>query len=132
MADTELKQYMEEVGPANATPGGFELWKKEKEPKELAIWENGCPEWVIAYDEKDANKIISKHYGIDYDAHDDEDWTKLDPDKEFTFCLNEMAPQELYDILEKERFPRVDILAVAKVKDWIDAMGHGFLATTEY
>ena len=126
------QQYFEEVGKANATPAGFSEWLMSKKPKELAVWESLCPEWVIAYDPDDANKVAME--AMDYDMEDleGEEWKKLDPDKEFRFLLDERdLPPGFHEyMIKKGRPENYRIIIAASCADWIKARGRGFLATT--
>lgn len=88
----------------------------------LFQFRNGCPEWVIAYDVKDACEIYFILTGVpaeDYDGEDD--WEKLDPQATSKFWLDENG--EVTDTS--------GTLTEMTNAEACERFGHGFYATSE-
>jgi|SRR5580692_1386504 hypothetical protein len=93
------------------------------EPKrELHMFENGCPEWVVAYDEKDACEVYFLATGVpaeDYEGEDD--WRQLDPQATSKFWLDDKG--DITDTSGK--------LVEMTNAEACEKFGHGFYATSE-
>ena len=93
--------------------------------KMLHMYENGCPEWVIAEDAEEAVEIYRKYaieeYGLDpldiVNELDPDNWIELPPNQDFTF----------HDELADQSNPITKTVA-----EWCMEHGKGWFATSEY
>jgi hypothetical protein len=88
------------------------------EARPLFLFENGCPEWVIAHDEEDAVRVYLVATGEDSQP---DDWERLDPLASKVWYLSEKG--ELTDTGGTPT--RMTNLAAC------DHFGHGFYASSE-
>jgi hypothetical protein len=91
----------------------------------LHMFENGCPEWVIAFDVADAVKVYEVATGLKPGDHDGEDdWAELPGDKVVKFWLDDNG--ELSDGSNGRTLTPMTVdAACAK-------FGHGFYASSEF
>lgn len=100
---------------------------------ELHVFANDVTEWVIAYDELDAQVVQSELMGIPYDIEDCGEFWQCDNEDYFTLSVED----EGLDFKEPKNSEKIvhpsgTIFYKAKFKDWINAYGRSYLGSTEY
>jgi hypothetical protein len=126
-----------------------EEWKPELDQHTpapvLNVWHNGT-EWMIAYSEEDAKQALIEHHGWtpkDYDDDmlngEDGMWTVWPADKYMKMNIDEQLSPDTREALKKDfgigerGIPdQFNTFIGATCKKWCEAMGRGFLASTEW
>lgn len=103
-------------------------------PRTLRVYENEN-EWVIAYSEKDAIKVLRDLYGSDWEDYGDENpFYPKHPETTFTLVLDDEIdmpdPMPAGAIVEPREFGGFTVKATHAA--WVKSNGRGLLGSVEW
>lgn len=96
--------------------------------RRLYLFENGNPDWVVAYDEADANRVYCEHLGEDpatYDPGDDNDWERKADDSTAKYWIG--PDGQLCEPSE----PGAELTEIRAV-EVVQRFGRGFCASVDF